>query len=163
MKEQYNSATYSELLERVSKLEEENKELKETLSKRELGLADIDKIYRNDVSLLYNMIAEVYDNLHSKQSSVFINDVLPKLNRGMNDPHTLIECARIMVDDLLYGKHENDESYVYRTYLEEMIKNLTQNLNNGVNKYERWEIPYPTDKYDNYFENKYRGYKFKTI
>lgn len=161
MKEQYNSATYSELLERVSKLEEENKVLKESLSRHELEFGDIDKKYRNDVSHLYNMIAEVYDNLHSKQSSVFINDVLPKLNRGMNDPHTLIECARIMVDDLLYGKRENDESYV-STYLEEMIKNLTQNLNNGVNKYERWEIPYP-DKYDNYFENKYRGYRFKTI
>lgn len=161
MKEQYNSVTYSELIERVNKLEEENKELKDTLSRRELGLKDIDKIHRNDVSLLFNMIVEVYDHLHTKQSSVFINDVLPKLNKGMNDPHTLIECARIMVDDLLYGKHENDESYV-STYLEEMIKNLTQNLNNGVNKYERWEIPY-TYKYDNYFENKYRGYKFKTI
>ena len=158
MKEQYNSVTYSELLERVNKLEEENKELKDTLSRCELGLKDIDKIHRNDVSLLFNMIVEVYDHLHAKQSSVFINDVLPKLNKGMNDPLTLIECARIMVDDLLYGKHENDESYV-STYLEEMIKNLTQNLNNGVNKYERWEIPYP----DRYFENKYRGYKFKTI
>ena len=158
MKEQYNSVTYSELIERVNKLEEENKELKDTLSRRELGLKDIDKIHRNDVSLLFNMIVEVYDHLHTKQSSVFINDVLPKLNKGMNDPHTLIECARIMVDDLLYGKHENDESYV-STYLEEMIKNLTQNLNNGVNKYERWEIPYS----DRYFENKYRGYRFKTI
>ena len=158
MKEQYNSVTYSELLEKVNKLEGENKELKETLSRRVIELEDIYNKHKNDVSALYNMIAKVYVHLHSEQPSVFKN-ILPKLNSGMNDPNALVAHARIMVDDILYGKHEDDDHKRINNILRELIENSNKNLNNNINKYDKWGFPYP----DKYFEDRYRGYRFKTI
>lgn len=104
------------------------------------------------------MIAKVYVRLYPEQSSVFKN-ILPKLNSGMNDPNTMIAHARIMVDDILYGKHEDDDHMRINNILREVIENSNKNLNNSVNKYDKWSFPYP----DKYFENRYRGYNFKTI